>query len=236
MSRDVADARRRCFSTLEPRGGLSALKFAQHRLCCRHRGAPLRPHEPHDRGQEDADEAGGLRRLGVVALAALGMLGLLLALRQGARDEEAEYGGPDQRGRRRELLHGAASGLFRMPDQLRATQGNALLDFVDFPVGRDHWGFCGASPRNWRSNAVKGISLMRASVHQPSTPAPTTLRTAATMSAVTQDAPCPSMNTTPAATRAIHVVTTSTAAMSTAPSSQASRIAARRASSTASSA
>src|SRR5512134_4004864 len=99
-----------------------------------------------------------------------------------------------------------------MPRELRATHGEAVLDFEDLLVGRDHCGFSGARPRSWRSSAVKGSSLISASIHHPSAAAPTRLSTAAIASALAHHAPWPSMITTPAAISAIHVVTTSTVA------------------------
>src|SRR5688572_475906 len=222
----VASLRRRCFSTLE---------FREQLLGCADRRAVLRANEPHRAGGEQSCQPGRLRRLGVVALAPLRVRRLAPPPRERVCREKAEAGGGDQRHRRGEGLHRASAGLAGVALELRAPQREALLDFEDFLVGRNHCGFSGALPRSWRSSAVKGSSLMSANIHHASAPAPVRFTTAATISAVTQDAPWPSMNTTAAATSPIQVVTTSTAASSTAPSSQARRMAARRASRTASS-
>jgi hypothetical protein len=90
------------------------------------------------------------------------------------------------------------------------------------------------APFNCRNVAANGGSFMPTRIQTPIATAPRTLTPAATVKAVDQVAPLPKIHTTPPATNASHAVTINTAAMSPADNTQANRVAALRASRTAS--
>src|SRR5919204_1358045 len=102
----------------------------------RHRRAELRLDEPGDAGHEQARDHTALRLL-------LGLLGDRRAVRvlaaQATRREEAEHRGTPEHPRRGERAQRLAAGVACGRLDAMAPVGDALLDFVDFLVGRNHW-------------------------------------------------------------------------------------------------
>src|ERR1051325_8642125 len=200
----------------------------------RDRRAELRLNEPGDAGHRQARERAALRLLFGVAREPGAAL-LVLALDAAGRQKSEHRGArehPWRTERAQRLAAGGARGRFDAVGSL----GDALLDFVDILIRRNHCGGSGSRPRSCRRSAVNGSSLASVMVNQASTAAAIRFSTAAMASAIGHEAPWPQANTIAAATRPIHEVTMSTAATSTQPRIQASRIAARRASRTVSSA